>query len=57
VLSETSPKPRMIRRDPFQVLSQVGQKLLEMDQIEDDTASRFNEFVLQRLGRGRSKRL
>jgi hypothetical protein len=38
-------------RDPLEILGRFGQRLLESDQIDGDTASRFNEFVLQRLGR------
>jgi hypothetical protein len=59
LLSDTSRKPRMICRDPFQALGQFGQKLLEMDQIEGDTASHFNDFVLHRLRRkqGRKEQL
>jgi hypothetical protein len=38
-------------RDPLEILGRFGQRLLETDQIDGDTASRFNEFVLQRLGR------
>jgi TIR domain-containing protein len=40
-----------IARDPLEILGRFGQRLLETDQIDGDTASRFNEFVLQRLGR------
>ena len=36
-------------RDPFQVLSRFGAKL-HSDQVDSDTATRFNEFVFQRLG-------
>jgi hypothetical protein len=37
-------------RDPFKVLERFGQdRPLASDEIESDTASRFNEFVLQRL--------
>jgi hypothetical protein len=36
-------------RDPFEVLGRFGGQQLEADQIVGDTASRFNEFVLQHL--------
>jgi hypothetical protein len=37
----------------LKILKRFGQRLLEADQIDNDTASRFNEFVLQRLERRR----
>ena len=37
------------RRDPLEVLGRFGQQLLPTDQIDSDTASRFNQFVLQHL--------
>jgi hypothetical protein len=40
--------PEFAPRDPFKVLSRFGAKL-ESDQIDSDTATRFNEFVFQRL--------
>jgi hypothetical protein len=39
------------RSDPLKILKRFGQQLLATDQIDNDTASRFNEFVLQRLTR------
>ena len=36
-------------RDPFQVVGRFGAKL-PSDQVDSDTATRFNEFVFQRLG-------
>jgi TIR domain len=39
---------RLQRRDPFNVLDRFDRRLAT-DQIDGDTASRFNEFVLQRL--------
>jgi hypothetical protein len=42
------------RRDPLEVLDQFGQRLLDADQIVGITASGFNEFVLQRLGKKHS---
>jgi hypothetical protein len=36
-------------RDPFKVLSRFGARL-PSDQVDSDTATRFNEFVFQRLG-------
>jgi hypothetical protein len=36
-------------RDPFNVLSRFGARL-PSDQVDSDTATRFNEFVFQRLG-------
>jgi hypothetical protein len=47
----TSAQAKTARRDPLKVLKRFGQRLLESDQIDGDTASRFNEFVLQRLER------
>ena len=39
-----------VPRDPFETLRRFGlEGLLDSDEIESDTASRFNEFVLQRL--------
>ncbi len=53
LLAETSAQAKKARRDPLKILKQFGQQLLAMDQIDGDTASRFNEFVLQRLERRR----
>ena len=39
-----------VARDPFDVVERFGD-LLPTDQIDGDTASRFNEFVVQRLSR------
>jgi hypothetical protein len=47
--AETSVRAKIARRDPLKVLKGFGQQLLETDQIDSDTASRFNENVLQRL--------
>jgi hypothetical protein len=49
--AETSAQAKRTRRDPLKVLKRFGQELLEMDQIDGDTASRFNEFVLRWLER------
>jgi hypothetical protein len=49
--AETSAQAKRARRDPLKVLKGFGQQLLETDQIDSDTASRFNENVLQRLER------
>jgi hypothetical protein len=38
-------------RNPLNVLKRFGQKLLETDKIDGDSASRFNQFVLIRLER------
>jgi hypothetical protein len=46
----TSSENGVARRDPLTVLDRFGVRL-PTDQIDGDTASRFNEFVLQRLGR------
>ena len=51
LLSGTSAEAGMVRRNPLEILGQFGQRLLATDQIDGDTASRFNDFVLQRLGR------
>ena len=51
--AETSARAKRARRDPLKILKRFGQRLLETDQIDSDTASRFNEFVLQRLERRR----
>jgi TIR domain len=48
--SGTSAEAKMARRDPLDVVDQFGERL-EPDTIDGDTASRFNEFVLQRLER------
>ncbi len=40
--------PTLAPRDPFKVLSRFGVEL-PSDQIDGDTAARFNEYVLQRL--------
>jgi TIR domain len=53
LLSETSARARRAGRDPLKILQGFGQQLLEADQIDGDTASRFNDFVLQRLERRR----
>jgi hypothetical protein len=50
---EASARAKRGRRDPLKVLKGFGQQLLEADQIDSDTASRFNDFVLQRLERKR----
>jgi hypothetical protein len=52
--AETSPQAKRPRGDPLKILKQFGQQLLAADEIDNDTASRFNEFVLQRLGRKHS---
>jgi MinD-like ATPase involved in chromosome partitioning or flagellar assembly len=49
VLPGTSATSAEARRDPLEVLNRFGQRLLATDQIVSDTASRFNEFVLQHL--------
>jgi hypothetical protein len=49
VLPGSSAEPGTARRDPLEVLGRFGQRLLGTDQIDNDTASRFNEFVLQHL--------
>ena len=46
--------PEPAPRDPFAVLSRFGDKL-PSDQIDSDTATRFNEFVFQRLSRKAEK--
>lgn len=51
VLPGRAAELETIRRDPLEILEQFGQQLLQTDQIVGDTASRFNEFVLQRLER------
>jgi hypothetical protein len=51
--AETSVGVKRARRDPLKILTKFGQQLLETDQIDSDTASRFNDFVLQRLERRR----
>ena len=48
---ETSAQAKGARSDPLKILKQFGQQLLPMDQVDSDTASRFNEFVLQRLSK------
>jgi hypothetical protein len=48
VLPESSAEPEMAR-DPLEVLGRFDQQMLATDQIDSDTAPRFNEFVLQRL--------
>jgi hypothetical protein len=50
---ETSARAKRARRDPLKILRKFGQQLLKVDQIDSDTASRFAEFVLQRLERRR----
>jgi hypothetical protein len=51
VLPAESAKGRRARRDPLKTLKRFGQQLLEADQIYSDTASNFNQNVLQRLER------
>jgi hypothetical protein len=51
--AETSARAKKARRDPLKILKGFGQQLLEADQIDSDTASRFNENVLHRLERRR----
>jgi len=51
VLPEKSAQAKRARRNPFQILKRFGQRLLEADQIDSDTASNFNLHVLQRLER------
>ncbi len=41
--------PEFAARDPFTVLGRFGARL-PSDQVDSDTATRFNEFVFQRLG-------
>jgi len=53
LLAETSARAKRTRRDPLKILKGFDQQLLEADQIDSDTASRFNDFVLQRLERRR----
>jgi hypothetical protein len=50
---ETSLLAKRARRDPLKILTEFGQQLSEADQIDSDTASCFNAFVLQRLERRR----
>jgi len=49
VLPGASSESGAAGRDPFEVLGRFGGQQLEADQIVGDTASRFNEFVLQHL--------
>jgi hypothetical protein len=53
LLAETSTRAKRVRRDPLKILTEFGQQLLEADQIDSNTASSFNAFVLQRLERRR----
>ena len=55
VLLETSAQPETARRDPLEVLGRFGQQLLPTDQIDSDTASRFNQFVLQHLAEKKNR--
>jgi hypothetical protein len=43
-----SEKTAEVNRDPFDIVGKFGE-LLPTDQIDSDTASRFNEYVLQHL--------
>jgi uncharacterized protein YjbI with pentapeptide repeats len=52
VLPGASAESGAARRDPFEVLGRFGYQQLEADQIVGDTASRFNDFVLQHLAEG-----
>jgi hypothetical protein len=52
--SGTSGEPEVAGRDPLEILGRFGQRLLATDQIEGDTASRFNQFVLQHFAKMRS---
>jgi hypothetical protein len=47
----TCAEAEIAHRDPLEVLDRFGQRLLDPDQIVGATASGFNEFVLQRLGK------
>jgi hypothetical protein len=47
--SGTSGEPEIAGRDPLEILGRFGQRLLATDQVDGDTASRFNQFVLQHL--------
>jgi hypothetical protein len=49
--AETSAQAKRPRSDPLKILKRFGQRLLATDQIHNDTASHFNEFVLQHLSR------
>lgn len=51
----TSGEAKVAPRDPLNVVERFGD-LLPRDQIDGDTASRFNEFVVQRLRRGGTDR-
>lgn len=51
--ADANAQTKGARRDPLKILKRFGQRVLEADQIDNDTASRFNEFVLQRLERRR----
>jgi TIR domain len=50
---ETSARGGIVGRDPLSIVDRFGERL-QTDQIDGDTASRFNEFVFQRLGRKQS---
>jgi hypothetical protein len=52
--SEMPTQAKGAPRDALKILKRFGQQLLATDQIDSDTASRFNEFVLQRLARKQS---
>src|SRR5262249_8147649 len=45
----TSPTSETARRDPLEILDRFGQELLPRDQVDGQTASGFNQFVLQHL--------
>jgi hypothetical protein len=48
--AETSARAK-VRQDPLKILKGFGQRLLETDKIVSDTASNFNDYVLERLQR------
>ena len=49
--AETPAQAKGAPREALKILKRFGQQLLATDQIDSDTASRFNEFVLLRLAR------
>jgi len=49
--AETSARSKRSLRDPLKVLKEFGQPILEIDQIEGDTSTNFNGYVLRRLQR------
>jgi hypothetical protein len=53
--SGTAAEAKMAQRDPLDVVDKFGERL-ETDHVVGDTASRFNEFVFQRLERLGRKR-